>query len=297
MKSNKFLSVVLISFAMLILASCDDDRECPALVPSPTSVEFGTGVFKFSHDTVISVEDQQQKDVADWFAWLFARPAGFVPEVRMDAEDADVVLGYDSTIAPEAYKMIVTRKHIHIYASDLSGFLYAFQTLRQALPDSIGNASHSDGQVWAVPVMTVYDAPRYMHRCLKLDVTYNHIPLEEVMTFVEYMAMLKLNHLHLFGHDRYSAEEIYMLENHASAFNVNVVCGDGMSCPLYSCPDDIVSRIFPSIAALAEVAWSDREVIDRMGFNRAVDAMDVYLSQSVLGYSKSVYDIGLAALR
>ena len=78
----------------------------------------------------------------------------------------DVVLGYDSTIAPEAYKMIVTRKHIHIYASDLSGFLYAFQTLRQALPDSIGNASHSDGQVWAVPVMTVYDAPRYMHRCL-----------------------------------------------------------------------------------------------------------------------------------
>ena len=79
MKSNKFLSVVLISFAMLILASCDDDRECPALVPSPTSVEFGTGVFKFSHDTVISVEDQQQKDVADWFPRLFAPPAGFVP--------------------------------------------------------------------------------------------------------------------------------------------------------------------------------------------------------------------------
>ena len=297
MKTFNFKSVLLAIFIMFLISSCVEKNERPALMPSPASVEFGKGVFTFSPETVISVEDGEQKEVAEWFAWLFARPAGFVPKVFMNAEDADVVLRCDKTMQPESYRIEAERKKIVIKASDPAGFFYAFQTLRQTLPEEITASGHTDGQVWTVPVMVIHDVPRFAHRCLKVDVNKHYIPLEELMSFVEYMSMLKLNHLHLFGYGLYSEDDLDRLINHASGFNVSVVRGDGKNTPLYSCPDDIVSRIFPDIAALAEVAWSDKEVIDKMEFNRAVDVMDEYLKQTGLGCSKSVYNVGLAALR
>lgn len=297
MKSSYLTSVVLICISMLVMSSCEVKNERPSLIPSPSSVEYGKGVFTFCHDTVISVEDEHQKEAAERFAWLFARPAGFVPKVFLNAEDADVVLRRDEAMAPESYRIEADRRKIVIEASGPAGFFYAFQTLRQTLPEQIGASRHADGLVWTVPAMVIHDVPRFAHRCLKVDVNDHFIPLDELIAFVEYMSMLKLNFLHLFGYERYSEEELDMLVGHASGFNVNVVRGNGKNTPLYSCPEDIVSRMFSSVAALAEVAWSDKETVDKMEFNRAVDAMDVYLGQTILGYSKSVYDVGLACLR
>jgi N-acetyl-beta-hexosaminidase len=266
-------------------------------MPSPSSVEFGKGAFTFSHETVISVEDRQQQEIAEQFAWLFACPAGFVPKVFMNAEDADVVLRCDQTMEPESYRIEVERKKISISASGPAGFFYAFQTLRQTLPEEIASSGHMDGQLWTVPVMVVHDVPRFAHRCLKVDINEHYIPLDELMAFVEYMSMLKLNHLHLFGYGLYSDDDFDRLVSHASGFHVSVVRGDGKNTPLYSCPDDIVSRIFSNVAALAEVAWSDKDVLDEIQLNRAVDVIDAYMKQTVLGYSKSVYNVGLAYLR
>ncbi len=297
MRSSNFKSVILICCIMSIVSSCMVKNERPALMPSPSYIEFGNGVFTFSHETVISVEDARQKEAAEWFAWLFARPAGFVPKVQVNAEDADVVLQSDAAMTQESYRIEADRRKIMIKASGPAGFFYAFQTLRQALPEEIGAERHADGIVWTVPVMVVHDVPRFAHRCLKVDVNEHFIPLDELMAFVEYMSMLKLNYLHLFGYGLYSDEALEILTEHASMFHVNVVRGDGKHTPLYSCPEDIVSRIFPSVATLAEVAWSDRNIVDKMELNRALDAMDVYLKRTVLGYSESVYDIGLACLR
>lgn len=297
MKTSNSKSVVLISCIMLMISSCVVKNERPALMPSPSSVEFGKGAFTFSHETVISVEDRQQQEIAEQFAWLFACPAGFVPKVFMNAEDADVVLQCDDAMEPESYIIEVGRRKIVIKASGPAGFFYAFQTLRQTLPEEMSSGRHMDGHVWTVPVMVVHDVPRFAHRCLKVDINEHYIPLDELMAFVEYMSMLKLNHLHLFGYGLYSDDDFDRLVSHASEFHVSVVRGDGKNTPLYSCPDDIVSRIFPNVAALAEVAWSDKDVLDQIELNRAVAVMDSYLRQTVLGYSKSVYNVGLAYLR
>jgi N-acetyl-beta-hexosaminidase len=137
MKTSNSKSVVLISCIMLMISSCVVKNERPALMPSPSSVEFGKGAFTFSHETVISVEDRQQQEIAEQFAWLFACPAGFVPKVFMNAEDADVVLRCDQTMEPESYRIEVERKKISISASGPAGLFYAFQTLRQTLPEAI----------------------------------------------------------------------------------------------------------------------------------------------------------------
>lgn len=297
MKTYVFPKLSVLLLISCLSLSCGHSGRGLSVVPSPVSFELGEGTFVFDHNTVISVEDDRQKAVADWFSWLFAKPAGFVPKVFVNAENPDLVLRYDMTLAPESYRMKVTRRIIEIEASGPAGFLYAFQTLRQTLPSSINAVRHADGMVWSVPVMEIYDEPRYTHRCLKIDVTDDVIPMDELMLFVDYMSILKLNHLHFQGYGLYDKDSFAGLTDYASKLNVNIVPNDGKAEELYSCPEDIVSRLYADIAELAEVAWSDREVIDRMGFNEAMDAMDFYICQRGLGVSSSIYDLGLSMLR
>ena len=297
MKTNVFPQALSLLIISCLALSCGHSGRGLSVVPSPSSVQLGVGTFVFDHNTVISVEDNQQKAVADWFSWLFAKPAGFVPKVFVEAENPDIVLRYDKALAPEAYRIKVTRRLIEIEASGSEGFLYAFQTLRQTLPSSINAVRHADGMVWSVPVMEIYDEPRYSHRCLKIDVTDDVIPIDELMIFVDYISILKLNHLHFQGYGLYDKDEFAGLTDYASTLNVNIVPNDGKAEELYSCPEDLVSRVYEDVAELAEVAWSEKEVIDRISFNEAVDAMDFYICQQGLGLSSRIYDLGLSMLR
>ena len=109
MKTDIFSSVCIQIILSLFLVSCGNSGRGLSVVPSPASVELGTGVFTFDHDTVISVEDNQQKAVADWFSWLFAKPAGFVPNLayatgQVSADRSQPPVG--STMLLETYRLL-----------------------------------------------------------------------------------------------------------------------------------------------------------------------------------------------
>lgn len=131
--------VMIILMASFLLASCRDD-------------------FRFSPYTVISVENDEQKEVADWFAWLFASPGGFVPQVTTGQSSADVVVRQDTTLAESSYRLDVKSGSIVIEASGVAGYFYAFQALRNLLPDEIDSVRHADSVEWVVPVTDRYEA-------------------------------------------------------------------------------------------------------------------------------------------
>ena len=115
-----------------------------------------SGRLEFSPYTVISVENQEQKEAADWFAWLFAAPGGFVPIVLLQDDAADIVLRHDSSIQESNYRLDIDRNKIYITASETSGFKLAFQALRSLLPAEISSTRHADYVAWTVPVMDIY---------------------------------------------------------------------------------------------------------------------------------------------
>lgn len=115
-----------------------------------------SGRFEFSPYTVISVENQEQKEAADWFAWHFAAPGGFVPIVLLQDDAADIVLRHDSSIQESNYRLDIDRNKIYITASETSGFKLAFQALRSLLPAEISSTRHADYVAWTVPVMDIY---------------------------------------------------------------------------------------------------------------------------------------------
>lgn len=96
----------------------------------------------------------------------------------------------DGRMEDEAYHLSVTKGGIEIVSKDGRGAFYALQTLKQMLP-----AEHTDG--CRLPVVEIYDKPRFPYRGFMLDVARFFTPKDDVLKIIDCMSMLKLNKLHL----------------------------------------------------------------------------------------------------
>ena len=100
-------------------------------------------------------------------------------------------------LAAEGYRLEVTAERVLISAGGAAGLFWGAQTLRQLLgPDAFRRAPlRYDG--WAVPAVTVEDAPRFGWRGVLLDVSRHFLPKADVLRYLDLLAAHKLNVLHL----------------------------------------------------------------------------------------------------
>ena len=157
----------------------------------------GTGNFHFSAKTSFAVENEGQAEQVHQFTELLTRAGGFTPRIKVDSRKGDVCLVTDATLKSEAYKLEITIKKITIRASDLQGFYYALQSIRQLLPSAIESEQVTENVDWTVPALTITDQPRFGYRGLLVDVARFFSPKENLLRIIDCMAMLKLNKLHL----------------------------------------------------------------------------------------------------
>lgn len=194
-KTEMIACVVSLMLGLSGCSSVKTQRDV-AIVPTPLSMEKGTGSFTFGPNTVITVPTEEQKPVAGLFASLFTRSAGFTPKVQVGTE-GDVCLELDKNLPKDAYEMQVSSGQIRVKASDSKGLFYGLQNLRLLLPPAIESSTAQDTVEWTVPEMTVKDAPRFGYRGFMLDVSRYFLPKEELLRMIDCMALLKLNRLHL----------------------------------------------------------------------------------------------------
>lgn len=194
-KTEMIACVVSLMLGLSGCSSVKTQRDV-AIVPTPLSMEKGTGSFTFGPNTVITVPTEEQKPVAGLFASLFTRSAGFNPKVQVGTE-GDVCLELDKNLPEDAYEMQVSSGQIRVKASDSKGLFYGLQNLRLLLPPAIESSTAQDTVEWTVPEMTVKDAPRFGYRGFMLDVSRYFLPKEELLRMIDCMALLKLNRLHL----------------------------------------------------------------------------------------------------
>lgn len=104
----------------------------------------------------------------------------------------------DAGLEPEAYHLEVSPEKIIIKASDAAGYFYGVQTIRQLLPSNIEKTANKE-QKWVIPSIVVNDAPRFSWRGMHMDFSRHFFSIDEVKTFLDYMALYKLNtyHMHL----------------------------------------------------------------------------------------------------
>lgn len=194
----KYIYTVLLCLFLAVTNIQADNLAQPfSLVPCPVSLVPGTGNFHFSAKTSFAVENEGQAEQVRQFTELLTRAAGFTPRIKVDSRKGDVCLVTDATLKSEAYKLEITIKKITIRASDLQGFYYALQSIRQLLPSAIESEQVTENVDWTVPALTITDQPRFGYRGLLVDVARFFSPKENLLRIIDCMAMLKLNKLHL----------------------------------------------------------------------------------------------------
>jgi len=98
---------------------------------------------------------------------------------------ATVVLALDGNQKPGGYLLQVTSRGVSITASDEAGLFHAIQSFKQL---SINHA---------VPVTRIDDYPRFEYRGAMLDVARHFFAVPAVKKYIDDIALLKLNYLHL----------------------------------------------------------------------------------------------------
>ncbi len=170
----------------------------PSIIPKPVSMTPDQGDFVLSSGTHILVppNDPQARWVATWLSDLLKRSRGIA--LKVDEENGEIkgpvihlARGPGAPLGEEAYGLTVSPGGTTVLAAGDAGLFYGAVTILQL-------ATETDGHASAIPIaaLSIHDAPRYPWRGLLLNSARHFQSPAFIETFIDAMAVHKLNVLH-----------------------------------------------------------------------------------------------------
>lgn len=160
------------------------------LIPTPASVVLGDGALALPATPGVVGSDDAIAALAD--------ALGYGTGLRLaPAADGLIRLVDDADVAEGGYRLAVDAGGVEIRFSGRDGLLAGAHTLRQLLPAWASGPAPLPGAALEVPHIVVEDAPRFKWRGIMLDVARHFQPLPFLYRFIDQLAALKLNVLHL----------------------------------------------------------------------------------------------------
>lgn len=196
--------LAFITLITLIFASCSQKPKPTftaadiTLIPKPLQLELGESSFEVTSTTAIVLEGDSPKKAADYLVGLFKTAANFNLELQNTLAKEAIFFTTEESLNEGAYKLKVNPTSIHITASEETGFFNAVQTIRQLLPAAIESKKVVD-IAWYIPSISIEDEPRFKWRGMHMDFSRHFFKMDEVKSFLDYMALYKMNtyHMHL----------------------------------------------------------------------------------------------------
>ena len=194
---------LIILLAGCFLWSCQPQKTFSAkeiaLIPQVQKMTLGASSFHFSEGTTLVVQNTEQEGIATLFANLFEKSAGWKPKIVNGGSEgsSQLIFKTDGNLNEEGYTLDIKTDKIEIKASKPAGFFYAIQTLRQLLPAEVESSQKQDKTEWLVPVISISDSPAFKWRGYMLDVSRHFFPKEDVIQMIDFLAIHKINTLHL----------------------------------------------------------------------------------------------------
>ncbi len=189
----RYISLLLILFFLSINTKAID------VVPLPNHITEHGKAFVFNPKTKWIVENEQQAEVLIQLfeSFRIAANYNYKPAIGNKQVNNSVLFKTNPVIDAEGYKLMSNDKSIVIEASTSKGFYYAVQTLKQLLPVEINRQSLVANTQWKIPGLTIEDSPRFGYRGFMLDVSRYFMPKKDLLRIVDYLALHKINYLHL----------------------------------------------------------------------------------------------------
>lgn len=199
---NIFTSILVLA----IFASCetenyDDYKDVEneladyPVIPKPVNLEMSTGRFLINQDTKIYAAEELSTE-ADFLAGMLASASGAeiaIEDTQGDEERGIYLRLVDSVESEEGYVLNVDYEKITVTARTPKGVFYGLQTLRQLMPAETETTSVNE---LTIPAVSIKDEPRYSYRGMHLDVARHMFPVEFIKTYIDLIAMHKMNTFH-----------------------------------------------------------------------------------------------------
>lgn len=164
------------------------------IIPAPLKLTASSGEFSLGKRMRVAASPQFV-EIADDFRARMGEVGGLRLRSSRRIFRRGVELVKVDGLAPEAYRLKVTKRKVTVEASDYAGAFYALQTFCQMLPAEVYSASRVSGVAWTAPCCEIEDSPRFAYRGMLLDCGRYFYPKEEVKKFIDLMAMHKMNYL------------------------------------------------------------------------------------------------------
>ncbi len=210
MNINAFFSTTFCLCVGLVIAfSCNKPHLSKSLnthsiIPLPIEIEATNKVFEINAGTAIYLKkgNRDLLFLANYLAEMIRPATGFplsIIELERPPDQGGIYLACNEldkhSSKFDEYELMITEKMISISGAP-SGIFYGIQTLRHLLPENIElNEPHSGS--WLIPTGRIYDAAEYEYRGAMLDVSRHFFDVVTVKRILDYLAMYKMNVLHL----------------------------------------------------------------------------------------------------
>jgi len=199
------LSRLIILFALLVLwfgACKSHDRQIqkPAIIPVPVEITLKQGKFVLNENTRIVFPDNEDGcRVAEYFANWIEKPTGIHLKEGNKNNNSNAIVFHivqDDRLGEEGYLLDVQPEKVLVSANGPAGLFYGVQTIFQLLPPQIYSPEKIEGVSWNMPAVSIYDKPRFAWRGMHLDVSRHFFPKEFIKTYIDLIAMHKMNVFH-----------------------------------------------------------------------------------------------------
>ena len=162
------------------------------IVPTPKHLTEAEGVFKLDKNTALTVQDAAFEEIAADFKAQVSAVTGF----KLEGRGGRIVLKMIPGLGKEAYRLTVSPLEVLIEATEVNGAFYALQTFKQLLPAEIYSPARAKISKWTAPCCAIEDEPEFWYRGFLFDSGRFFFPKEEIMKFIDLMAMYKQNMFH-----------------------------------------------------------------------------------------------------
>ncbi|MGA9120348.1 MAG: beta-N-acetylhexosaminidase, partial [Bacteroidota bacterium] len=174
-----------------------------SIIPKPVRVVQQAGVFALTPDTKI-VNLSAHHDARPTVEQLAVRlrtvtgyPLPVVSPRRLPQRNCIVFRDIqERDLGNEGYQIHVTTSRAEISAPSGTGLFYGMETLLQLLPPQVFDSKSVAGVAWEIPCLSLWDKPRFPWRGMHLDVSRHFFPVSFIYTYIDLIAMHKMNVFH-----------------------------------------------------------------------------------------------------
>ena len=190
--------VAVFTLGIALMTGCNDvplTIKEASILPIPVSLKQDTTCFVLPKSTTIGINDPQLKPAAEYLASILSPATGY--SFKISEGQGNINLGIGTIEGTEdAYTLVSNPESVNITGNTYHGVIAGIQSLRQLFPAEIEADKKVSGMSWGIPSVQIQDAPRFGWRGLMLDVSRHFYSKEEVMEFLDLMALYKLNKFH-----------------------------------------------------------------------------------------------------